>query len=331
MEIQEYLNTLQPNTKIEPEYQELLKNTENVIIDGSTLLHLAAKTGNIEACSLLIQYAKIPWNSLANNKSVGEIAMENGHLDLYEYFVDTGCRSEFILSLLGQKIVEDGDVIETKDKVVANQGYLNRKLYYSKGKLLDSDGNAVMMGWETPLMKIHSDIICKKGKKILNVGFGLGIIDKMIQESEPELHTIIEAHPDVYQKMVDDGWTKLPNVTVLFGRWQDVLVDYQETFDGIFFDTFGEYYDDLHDFHQILPNILDEDGVYTFFNGLCGTNQFFHDVSCRIVELELREIGFNVEFKEVAVDELGDEVWKDTKRAYWSLPTYRVPTVTFDF
>ncbi len=31
---------------------------------------------------------------------------------------------------------------------------------------------------------------------------------------------------------------------IVFGRWQDVLPQLG-TYDGIFFDTFGEYYDDL--------------------------------------------------------------------------------------
>lgn len=46
-------------------------------------------------------------------------------------------------------------------------------------------------------------------------------------------HTIIEAHPDVYQHMLDLGWDKKPNVKILFGRWEDVL-DQLEQYDGIF-------------------------------------------------------------------------------------------------
>jgi protein arginine N-methyltransferase 2 len=36
------------------------------------------------------------------------------------------------------------------------------------------------MGWEKPLMEVHAKIICSKGGDILNVGFGLGIIDTFI-------------------------------------------------------------------------------------------------------------------------------------------------------
>lgn len=39
-----------------------------------------------------------------------------------------------------------------------------------------------MMGWETPLMVRHAAAICGSGGgHYLNVGFGLGIIDREIQ------------------------------------------------------------------------------------------------------------------------------------------------------
>ncbi len=44
-------------------------------------------------------------------------------------------------------------------------------------------GEAVMMGWEGPLMVKHADIICANGGDVLNVGFGLGLIDDEIQVS----------------------------------------------------------------------------------------------------------------------------------------------------
>ena len=68
-------------------------------------------------------------------------------------------------------------------------------------------------------------------------GFGMGIIDSALARRGPGHHTIIEAHPAVYAKMVEAGWTTRPNVTVAFGRWQDVIQSLG-TFDGIFFDIF---------------------------------------------------------------------------------------------
>ena len=69
--------------------------------------------------------------------------------------------------------------------------------------LLDDDNDAVMMEWERPLMNAHASILTHngtKGKRVMNIGFGLGIIDTALQSYEPSLHVIIEAHPTVSQQ-----------------------------------------------------------------------------------------------------------------------------------
>ena len=43
--------------------------------------------------------------------------------------------------------------------------------------------------------------ICSSKGDVLNVGFGLGLVDTAIQSNEPRSHTIIEAHPDVLHKV----------------------------------------------------------------------------------------------------------------------------------
>ena len=303
--------------------------------DGNSLLHIAAKTGNLEAFKTLLREAKIPWN-IVNTKgiSVGEVAKLNGHEDVYEFLVHEGVRTEIMLTIMGERVVEDGTHIMSNEPGVLppNSEYLQRHLIFSEGRLLDSDGNAVMMGWEEPLMKLHAAVICpKEGLHILNIGFGLGIFDQLIQDRQPASHTIIEAHPDVYKHMIDNGWDSKPGVRIIHARWQDALPKLNQIYDGIFFDTFGEYIDDMKQFHEHLPNILsDENGIYSFFNGLCGTNPFFHDVSCQIVELDLLEMGLRTSFEDVDVETLGDDVWRNVKRAYWSLPVYRLPTVVFE-
>jgi len=120
--------------------------------------------------------------------------------------------------------------------------------------LLDNDNDAVMMEWERPLMMAHAQILTSemKGKRVMNIGFGLGIIDTALQGYEPSLHVICEAHPTVYKKMIEDGWDKKKNVRICFGRWQDELPKLVEEgleFDGIFYDTYGEHFTDLEDFH----------------------------------------------------------------------------------
>ena len=39
-----------------------------------------------------------------------------------------------------------------------------------------------MMGWEAPLMVHHAAVICAGGgRDVMNVGFGLGLVDQAIQ------------------------------------------------------------------------------------------------------------------------------------------------------
>ncbi|KAG9324029.1 hypothetical protein KVV02_003508 [Mortierella alpina] len=214
---------------------------------------------------------------------------------------------------------------------VPNAEYLAQPLQYTEDgdRLLDAEKNGVMMGWELPLMVRHAEVISpEEGLRVLNVGFGLGLVDKELQKRSPSQHTIIEAHPDVYAHMIKEGWDQKPGVKILFGRWQDV-VDQLEVYDGIFFDTFGEYYEDLRAFHEIVPNHLEEGGIYSYFNGLGATNQFFHAVYNRISELELSEMGFTVEYEEMDIG-LKEEEWNGVKRAYWTLDKYYLPVCRLD-
>jgi spermidine synthase len=146
------------------------------------------------------------------------------------------------------------------------QNYFDSKLIYLDGKLITEDGSCVMMDWEADWMKRSAEIICKNGGDILNIGFGMGIIDSFIQEHNPATHWIIEAHPDVYKKMLEDGWHKKPNVRIIFGKWQDVIHTLP-MFDGIYLDTF-------HDsgkgdtFVPILKKILKPNGIFSYWEGV---------------------------------------------------------------
>jgi hypothetical protein len=114
-----------------------------------------------------------------------------------------------------KKEVEDGD---------HGKPYLQQRVEYSEGRLMDEESKGVMMAWEKPLMEAHAKCVCGAGGDILNVGFGMGLVDTAIQGySSITSHTIIEAHPDVYKRMLETGWGEKPNVHIVFGRWQDVL------------------------------------------------------------------------------------------------------------
>lgn len=255
-----------------------------------------------------------PYNLLDKNEvSAGELALNNSHADVYEALLGQGTRAELLLRVLN---AQSDDEDEEGRKKAPNEDYLQQKLHYDDNKLMDANDDAVMMGWEGPLMVEHAKVMCpKEGLDVLNVGFGLGLIDDELQKYKPRNHYIIEAHPDVYAHMLELGWDKKPGVTICFGRWQDVVPTLTQTFDGIFFDTYGEFYDDLRAFHDVVPNMLNPEGIYTWFNGLGATNQFFHDIYCRVSEIDLHDFGLSTEYVDIKIPEADEKgVWDGVRQ-----------------
>ncbi len=274
---------------------------------GLSPLMIAAKNGHLDICKVLLEDGA-PWNAIdRQGKCAGNYATENEHWDIVNLLVDAGTKAELILGASirlamkndrsgaldnhGKIPAELGDTLDDKKPVefepCTKSDYLERNVRYDAENtiLLDDDNDAVMMQWERPIMDAHASIITSNGRKgrvVLNIGFGLGIIDTALQKYDPALHVIIEAHPIVHQKMIDDGWGKKSNVQICFGRWQEELprlINEGVSFDGIFYDTYGEHFTDLEDFHALVSKGLKKpDGIYSFFNGLAPDNIFFHGV-----------------------------------------------------
>ena len=178
--------------------------------------------------------------------------------------------------------------------------YEDRNLTYTDdGRLLDENGFAIMMDWEDPIMKKSAEIICQNGGRVLNVGFGMGIIDSYIEEYDIEEHWIIESHPDVYQKMFDDGWHLKPHVKILLGDWRWYL-PYLPKFDGIYIDTWDE---EFFEFHEYLPNILKEDGIYSFFNNV-SHNRENKDLLIRETDYEYLKDICKIEIEHISLEKV---------------------------
>ncbi|KAJ0963443.1 hypothetical protein J5N97_028565 [Dioscorea zingiberensis] len=283
--------------------------------EGLTPLMHAARHGDTPAVRLLLEYGA-PWNALTpSGLCAGDLAMDHGHKETVNVLLDAGLRAELVLGTIARK-----------DPAEKNE-YLEDRVSFSEDKLMDSESKAVMMAWERPLMEAHAKAVCGNGNggRILNVGFGMGLVDEAIQQYAPVEHTIVEAHPEVYERMIRSGWKEKDNVKIVFGKWQDVLSQL-ESYDGIFFDTYGEYYEDLREFHQHLPKLLKPGGIYSYFNGLCGDNKFFHEVYRQLVSLELGNWGYTTQFIPLPVKVcLAPEIWEGVKHKYWQLDTYYLP------
>ncbi|CAD0092336.1 unnamed protein product [Aureobasidium vineae] len=230
------------------------------------------------------------------------------------------------------QIDENGE--ETKVDV-NSEDYLASNLTFKGDRLLDADKNGVMMAWETDIMQKTVDRLCPEpGLRVLNVGHGMGIIDGIFQDKKVAVHHIIEAHPDVLARMRKDGWYEKPGVKIHEGRWQDVvpkLVEQNEVFDGIYFDTFAEEYKALKEFFtEYVIGLLDPEGRFGFFNGLGADRQVCYDVYTRVVEMDLFDAGMDTEFEDIHIPDLDEQgEWEGVRRRYWALDNYRMPTCKF--
>jgi len=173
------------------------------------------------------------------------------------------------------------------DVSLDNKAYLKSQLRYRPGILLDSSDNAVMMDWETAIMQRHAEtLIPKPGLRVMNVGHGMGIVDTAIQTHNPTEHHIVEAHPQVHQRLREQGWYDKPNVKIHEGRWQDVLpklVEQGVVLDGIYYDTFAEDYGALKEFFtEYVVQLLDQEGKFGWYNGLGADRQICYDVYTKV-------------------------------------------------
>lgn len=317
------------------------------------------------------------WNDVdSNNETPGCLALRLGRKPLYQLCVEAGVRAELLFALMGDyeelsSGSEDGDEMEVeenddeapqlvstegaapiveepkfippdaKEKQVTSEEYLNSKLVYDDAKLVDSDLNGVMMAWETDIMRRSVAALIPDsapGKRILNIGFGMGIIDGMFADLKPSRHHIIEAHPSVLEHLSKDeskfgpSWEKSGPEEGAFkvhkGKWQDIvpkLLEDGEVYDAIYFDTFGEDYSQLrHFFSEVIIGIMDQEGKFSFFNGLGADRKICYDVYTKVVEMQCADAGLDVEWEESDVDmsgldKAGEGEWEGVRRRYWTL------------
>ncbi|KFY70183.1 hypothetical protein V499_09388 [Pseudogymnoascus sp. VKM F-103] len=328
------------------------------------------------------------WNDLdASGETPGCLAWRLGRKGVYEAVVQAGVRAEVLLGMMGgydplssggESEAEEEDTTdpateaepqpeatdEAKEATdtkapapfdpqdptdVNSRDYLASELTSTSTALLDSDANAVMMEWETDIMKLSAALLAPApGLRVLNIGFGMGIVDRFFAAETPSTHHIIEAHPGVlaslgapdhefgakWEAKGGEGRNK-----VWAGRWQDIapaLLMGGEMYDAIYFDTFGEDYGALKMFFEdYVPGLLAEGGRFGFFNGLGADRRVCYDVYTRVAEMDLEGVGMEVQWVDVEVpieEGLGKEgegEWEGVKRRYWTLDTYRLPICTF--
>ena len=301
------------------------------------------------------------WNDLdSNDETPGCIARRIDAKELYDLMVDAGVRAELLLNRLeGYEPLVDEDEDEDENEEEANTNnsiesqhaqsqeqsqsqppqtqndhYLSSDLTFQPDRILDQGRNGVMMDWESDIMtRTAHKLLPTRGLRVLNIGHGMGIIDAALQSLGPSSHHIVEAHPAVIDEMKRTGWLDdKPGVHVHQGRWQDVLPSLAAEgvmFDAIYYDTFAESYADFRTFFtEMVICLLEATGRWSFFNGMGADRQISYDVYQKVVEMDLFESGFDVEWEDIPVPKLETE-WQGVRRPYWTVDNYRLPLCTY--
>jgi guanidinoacetate N-methyltransferase len=132
-------------------------------------------------------------------------------------------------------------------------------------------GEPVMEDWEEPYMEILADIATMHGGVVLEVGYGMGISARFIQERQITRHLIIEANHEVAEQARAFAKTCSIDTRILEGLWQDEIGKIPDgTLDGILFDTYPlsdkELYQNHFNFFPHAFSKLKIGGVLTYYS-----------------------------------------------------------------
>jgi guanidinoacetate N-methyltransferase len=184
-------------------------------------------------------------------------------------------------------------------------------------------GHPVMEDWETSYMQRLAEIATFRGGAVLELGYGMGISAGFIEQN-PHVtsHTVIECHPDVAKKAIDDFRDSVEKSTfhLFTGFWEDVTPQMaDESFDGILFDTYPLTEEEVHANHfwffQEAHRLLKKGGILTYYSDEPKNYSTKH-------LLKLKEAGFHdISFEVCDVDTPAD-------CEYWQYDTMIAPIIT---
>ena len=130
----------------------------------------------------------------------------------------------------------------------------------------------VISDFEIPYMKKLGEIVTRNGGDILNIGYGMGIVDKEIEAFREERnikdHYIIELNQHLAKQASKEKYPW----KVIEGDWDEVVDGFRgEQFDGIVYDGYPLTLEEVHrdgiDFIEriVQRNLLKKNGILTFY------------------------------------------------------------------
>jgi protein arginine N-methyltransferase 2 len=157
-----------------------------------------------------------------------------------------------------------------------NNSFFKKKLTFNENSIFftfNEKINIVMDSCEDSLMERTAEILVDEGDDLLEVGFGMGIFASYAQKRKPKTHTIVEGHPQVYEKL--KIWSEdKKNVNIIYGDWTTVIESINSMkYDSVYFDTHCDQ--NTYKFFHFIKDFLKPGGKFSRFgldlsnNNLC--------------------------------------------------------------
>lgn len=181
----------------------------------------------------------------------------------------------------------------------------------------------LMGSYQEPYMKKLAEIVTRNGGNILNIGYGLGIIDNEIEKKRKtgsiQKHFVIEINNHIANKAREKA-----DLIVFSGSYKERIKDIPDnTLDAVVYDGFPLSEKDIHRDGVTFLKVVAESGklkkgaIITFFADVCG--EFSKEFISYITEL-----GFDFENLEQVKITPPDRI-----RPNWKLDVMYAPTLIF--
>jgi len=168
-----------------------------------------------------------------------------------------------------------------------NEVFLKTDLEFTENSLFFTQNdtiNIVMDMCEDSLMKRTSEVLVEEGDDLLEVGFGMGMFANYAQLRNPKSHTIVEGHPQVFEKLKQWSLDK-KNVEIIFGDWSKNLEKIKtKKYDSVYFDTHLDQ--NTYKFFYHIKDSIKIGGKYSRF-GLDVKNKIYSETEFGDTKVEI--------------------------------------------
>lgn len=98
-------------------------------------------------------------------------------------------------------------------------------------------GMPVVERWEEPAQRKLAEVAARRGGPILEIGYGLGLATRAIQDAQPQQHIVVESHPQVAHR-ASNKLSGRTGVSVISAFWEELVDQLEPGFNGILYDVY---------------------------------------------------------------------------------------------